>query len=655
MAPIFFGFKPRTRGASKLVVKTSVGELEPVEPSRFRVYVSAMYSPIFAMVTGLLGLAVAIYSYPAGFFVPSATPGLLVRPAKDDYLPFKAPGLAVIVAKGKSISTDNASKLESSGFHTMMMSGRTLWLKERAERGDYIFCASLSEVDTTGVVPGRYLSINSFKNFLLLRSITTKICELFHLFALTGSPYKYSLQSERAKPKEDAWINAAASPDADKPMVTNPFEFAKIHAFNPDSLADASVSEILKVIGSTAGTAIGNSSALVSPAITRPLGMLRVSDQGAGIPSGGLLFKFEPQLASPDVNYIGDVLGRRFIQCLGDSSDEQFELLSELKSGLSSLQLTRVGDELAHLYRCLDIAIDCHAGCIPIFDGLRYEGAYIGGGPGATIFHNGATSSYQSVETLKQDYLMFSTHSSNLAAILKLLPQEETEEGEIVEVTGMVELRRRCLSADLSQAKREEIVRRAAHLDFGLEPWVINPSRIRDCCTLISNLSFLLNWVHPIGRLSLFSTDPVLVALSCFGEKTCPSWDIPNGTPCSLKKANPPVPPASVSKKGSTGSISDAGWVMVVRQTTLPASVEEFRSMATSLQYRSSSSVLARKVGHRVFTRDKMGEFWNQLRYALRSVNPNAALESEDVVSEKRLGENEPVGPSGKKKRRMDV
>jgi hypothetical protein len=97
---------------------------------------------------------------------------------------------------------------------------------------------------------------------------------------------------------------------------------------------------------------------------------------------------------------------------------------------------------------------------------------------------------------------------------------------------------------------------------------------------------------------------------------------------------------------------------MVIRQTDLISAVEEFREMASSLKYRSSSSALAKKVGHRVFSRDRMAEFWGPLRAALKSTNPLAKYEEGGEDSLKRGADDSPVtvteeGVGAKKRRRM--
>jgi hypothetical protein len=94
---------------------------------------------------------------------------------------------------------------------------------------------------------------------------------------------------------------------------------------------------------------------------------------------------------------------------------------------------------------------------------------------------------------------------------------------------------------------------------------------------------------------------------------------------------------------------------MVVMRTDLITATEEFKSMALSGKYRSTASVIAKKVGHQVYTRDRMIEFWLPMRDALRVVNPGNKFDQEEGVTKKNQREStETVGrPEGAKKRKL--
>jgi hypothetical protein len=96
---------------------------------------------------------------------------------------------------------------------------------------------------------------------------------------------------------------------------------------------------------------------------------------------------------------------------------------------------------------------------------------------------------------------------------------------------------------------------------------------------------------------------------------------------------------------------------MVIMKVDLETAVKEFHSMASTLVYRSSSTKLAKEVGHRAFGPDRMNEFWIPMREALRAVNPNASYEEEVGGSVKRSRDTaeSTQSPGEKKKRRLEV
>jgi hypothetical protein len=515
----------------------------------------------------------------------------------------------------------------------MQYMGRLIWLKESATKEDYLETANFGKVDSSAGVPARYLNPDSFQAYLTLLSLSTRISEFFHRLSEKGVQSTDIAQPIARSALANGWVSASNYDGENVPTVTSEkIEFQKIHAFVLDSAGESIPASMFTAVGSNSGTTRNNSGAVFN-SYASPSSSFIKSGVISSLTSPGLIFKFNHQLALPDPNLIGDILGRHFLLCLGDTTIEQFENLAFLKSGLSALRLTRLGDELTHFYKCIEIAIGCNSGCVPFFSGSSYEGCVVSGGPGATVLINGDLIPFFPVTTLKDDFLMVSDHSSALNNIATYFTGRSKEATRKVE--SMVDLREICLSQEVTQDVRDNIIRLASNLDFGLEFWVVNPANLKKCFMLLSDLSTLTLDTYPIGRLALFSKDPAVVALSCFGEKSCPTWEIPNGVKCSLSKPNPPMPPTAPRGRGPTGQTSDAAWIMVVRYTDLLSAVDEFKRMAATLQYRSTPSSIAKKVGHRVFSRDRMGEFWREMREALRHVNPNAPFEVEGEGSKR--------------------
>jgi hypothetical protein len=659
MPYIYFGFEPRNRGASKLAVKTDSGEMEPAEPSRVKVFTQVVFSPIWSLMTSLLGLAVAILSYPQYSYVSTASRGLMTNPAQG-MIPLKTPGLAVVLRKGVSLSVENVAKLEDAGFSAMQYSGRTVWLKENGQRDDFTMADQMDGVDPLGPHPALYLNTHSFRAFLVLRSFTTRVCETFHYLCENSSPMSPSLQSKISIPDNEIWKDASkltGTEDIQMPESHVAFKFKKSVA-RVAANGEKGAASVVIISGAADVSPSWENTGVVTNHLERPYqGFIRPGRMER-ITAPGRIFKFNPQLALPDPNLIGDIIGRYFLAGLGDSYDDQLENLDLLKTGVAGLRLTRVGEELTHLYKCIEIAIQAQTGCVPIFSKMNYEGCVLmGGATERNFIVHGKVFPALSVTELKADILLVSDHESSLHFISTLFPGELKE--DVTKCESFFELRNLCLELAVTQDTKDEIIRKASMLDFGRESWAISPINLKACMDLISSFSSL-DSTYPIGRMSLFSKDPVLVALSCFGEKTAPSWDIPNGTTCSLSKANPPSPPLAASGKSRTaskGEISDATWVMVIRKTDLFSAVDEFRKMASTLKYRSSSSALAKRVGHRVFSRERMAEFWGPMREALRVINPLAAFERDEGTlkrgatssSATERGESE----GGGKKRRM--
>jgi hypothetical protein len=520
----------------------------------------------------------------------------------------------------------------------MKYQNRVVWLKDFATREDYSWMQeNIGDKDDTGASPGRYLNPSAYFAYLTLVSLTTRICQVFQLLGSKGEePKKTDLHFNKSK-SIDGWKDVRDyAADSDHPTGgdSTTFKFKKAEVFQLGSKAES----VIDSFSLRPGSAVGNSyydSAAIYNAFDHPLPGFLESGDIAGINTHGLIFKFNEKLAIPDTNLIGDIIGRHFLSCLGGTIEEQFENLEMLKSGISALRLTRVGDEMAHLYKCIDVAIQCQSGCVPFFNGNSYEGSVILGGFGAQLLINGTTVVFDSPDDLKTSFLLVSDHATAISFISNKFPVESRD--KVRQVTSMAGLWSLCLDLECTADDRDYIIQKAADLDYGLSSWVINPANLKAAFLFMSNPLGKIAPELPISRLCLFSKDPVLLALSCFGEKSCPSWDIPGGVNNSLAKPNPPTPPAVV-KFGTvkSGATSDATWIMVVRTTDLFSAADDLRRMAKDVRYRSTPSVVAKKVGHRVFSRDRMAEFWREMQSAYRLVNPNAKFEGAESSQAKR-------------------
>lgn len=657
MPAIFFGFEPKRQGASMLAVDTVAGTLEPVEPSQFRIYTRPKFpSFLLNLVSGLLGHLVVVLSRPKYTILPLTTVGDFFNPP-NIYLPFRNQNLGFVISQNVNLSDDQLIVLSTLSFTSMRYQNKTVWLRESVDRTDFMSLVdSKIPWDPTGAVPSRHLNPSAFRSYLSALSLTTRIAQLFTMLTR-------EYDDDLIKPTElnrngikGSKLSTSYEEDPDHPEgLEDPnasLVFTKASAGFIDPFTKLVRSMLILPAANPINPAM--SAVAANPFDELPLPYINSGDMSR-INKPGKIFKFEPKLANPDVNIIGDVIGRHFLTSLGTTIEEQFDSLAELKSGLGSLRLTEVGDELAHFYKCVDIAIGANCGLLPFFSSSFYEGCVLSGGHDTSFLVNGHISEFEDTHKLKDEFLTASSHGQALSFIANKVPANRR--AEVLNVNSMVHLRDICLSLEITQDDRDYIIQKAANLRFSQSSWVVSPAKLKAAFLLISDLARQLNDQCPISRICLFSKDPVLVGLSVFGEKSAPSMNTPNGSLCSAKSPNPPVIPQNIARgSGSKGQISDALWVMTVRKTDLHSAVEDFKSLAEANSYRSISSDMARRQGFHSYSRDRMAEFWSEMKMAFRQVNPTSILDDLDATLKRAAGEMTGGVSSGvaqKKSRRM--
>lgn len=604
--------------------------------------------------TQVLGYIVAVLSYPVMTYKAVHEEGLKIMADDTLDLPFSNPGMSVCVKKGRKIDDKDREDMEKAGFTSMAFSGRTIFVKEGATDTDFELVCDMNLIDTSGPSPGRYLNVDAYESWLILKLITKKIAQLFHYLggSTSNDMEESSEMDKRNKPTSSDWTDAKDfEGEEDTRMQVSEFKFRAEKALVMSGI-EARIGDLLKSCYSVKGVSVINSRVVVNPTPgALSTGFINAGDTRE-LTSPGAVFKFHPQLARPDPNLVTDVIGKFFMAALGDSWSDQADVFGSLKTGIAQLRLTRLGDELTHFYKCIEVAIESGCGAIPFFHGSSYEGCVLSGSAVSVVEYSIQNQLYTtgSLSDLKNSFLNVSTHEKYLRLIS--LHFNETYQTFVLQSDSMRKLWAYCQLLECTQDVRDAIIRMAAHLDYGQPSLVINPHNIKLVCSWIIDIN-QLPMTAPISRLALFSKDPVLLALGCFGEKTAPSWNVPGGTECSLKKRTVPIPLVSPVKAGKAkGVISDAAWTMVVMKTDLVTAVEDFKDMAIKMRYRSTGTSMAKKVGHLVFNRERMAEFWTTLQDSLKVVNPKAVFqqgEGDGTGSPDTMGREVP-----QKKRKID-
>jgi hypothetical protein len=376
-----------------------------------------------------------------------------------------------------------------------------------------------------------------------------------------------------------------------------------------------------------------------------------VNSADYSVKTSGVTCPFRSDLSLPDTNFVGDIISKYFLEALGSSIEEQIDTLATIRSCLGNIRMTRVGDEIAHFYRCVQLAIDSKCGLRTAFTGSTYDGSILSGGTGAYVFIGQSVMTFDEPEIVNDDIRRLSLHSTALNEISSMFPA--ISQAGVRSCTSMVELRNMCLSNSFTQDNVSIILAKARDLDFGKDSWAVTPENLRSCFRIMCR-SLPLTPDVPIGRGSLFSKDMVTVGLSVFREGDVPSWNIPSGTLRKLTGKGSPSPPSQRDQKRlASGGVDDGPWVMETRGAKLEDAVEDFKSMAIAGGYRSIPSAQARKQHYKVYAGARIDVFWKDMQDAYGSTN--SAFKAEDRDDSATVGRSSPGtlqgGPS--KKRRV--
>lgn len=330
----------------------------------------------------------------------------------------------------------------------------------------------------------------------------------------------------------------------------------------------------------------------------------------------GQLIRYVPELANEDKRTVPDFLQRYCIKNLGSSIVEQLNRMSEIRSSWGLIASTASGHILSHIVRSCEIAIQCGAAPIHIFDGDYYEGTVICGS-GYTLSLNGNIYHPLSGQNLTADLSLLQTHSVVLDKIVSILTAAGTEVEETPHT--MCYLRTHTLKATLSEQERTNILGLAEQLRFPENRWAINVGRLVSFCDILSSIDNV-DGSTPLGPQSLFSQDPVVVALSCFKDGSYPSFRHSAGTSISLETNTAPNSSIGQRRKGKLPkhATSNAAWIMTVRRVDFEEAVADFRLVQQEKAIRSVSGSTARQMGMFIASGERFNTIFSRLRTAAR-------------------------------------
>lgn len=356
-------------------------------------------------------------------------------------------------------------------------------------------------------------------------------------------------------------------------------------------------------------------------------------------PYPGHILRYCAELADGDKTTVTTFLQRFMFRNIGDSDDESIAVLAQVSSAWGLIRDTDFGLELTHLVKSIMLAFESGTSFFPLFDAGYYEGSVLaGGGQYSIALNDKSISPFDNPELVKQVKAL-ATHAYTLQSIEDIARREAGDlAGGLTSYENMVGLRARLLGLPLTESTKNTIIGLAASLRFPSRPWNVNLNSIKQMIEISRDVS-LISDSTPIGPRALFSTDPIIVALSCFSESSCPSFLHPNGSPIDLA-GNLPRPSGESSRGGRARGkqqTSNASWTFAVRRVRFDESVGDLRKILKERMARSVSSSVARATGCVVFSGKQFSEIFSLLAGLANVLDGSAALTR--TIEDTRMGE----------------
>lgn len=252
----------------------------------------------------------------------------------------------------------------------------------------------------------------------------------------------------------------------------------------------------------------------------------------------GLFVRFVDETQSSEgEKIVSEVLARYFLGCLGPTAESVKEAFATIKRDLGVINSTRVGRELSHLAKCIDIGLLAQARIFPIIDNGEYIGSAL---LGAGFQVHAYRESYPSVShiSLINQVDKAGSHRSSLNAICEIVSESNDNEvtASVRSSTTWYDLRVALLESETNSISRDKIVALARGLRFQPRSLNISTKNIVDCLNLIANPDQEAPDWYPIHPSKLFESDRMSVIWSAFGD-LAPTCSFPGGPKIDLAKS----------------------------------------------------------------------------------------------------------------------
>lgn len=250
---------------------------------------------------------------------------------------------------------------------------------------------------------------------------------------------------------------------------------------------------------------------------------------------GGYFAPFILDLAQYDTQTVPEVIQRHFAGCLGDDSIEAAEGLRWLKSSFGILGKTDQGKALAHLFKCINIAIEGQLSIKVFYDEtIGYKGCALLG-YGTRLEVERRLVSWAPRDTLRVSIARADYHTRAIATISGCLGLNANDTVALASCKTFSQMKELLGSAQTTSAQRQTIIQAASQLRLPQQHWRVNVESFQRLFHLLL-VSEPLPDDLPIHPRKLFEEERLDLLLSCFGD-FAPTFKVPGGREMSLETA----------------------------------------------------------------------------------------------------------------------
>jgi hypothetical protein len=266
----------------------------------------------------------------------------------------------------------------------------------------------------------------------------------------------------------------------------------------------------------------------------------------------GLSLPYSSALTKTDYQIVPRVISRYFMGVLGTADDIAMAEFDEVKSSWGNICKTSWGDELAHMFRGVELALECQATLRVVKTHQNvYRGLILYGGMFEIQMRDKVYTPVPKDELIKE-LVNSNPHAAALNFIFESIsyPDETIRNTEKAAVTNLRDINTQIMLRGVIGSRHAEVVKMAHRLTFPQADYLnVTSHNITMVFSAIANLS-IMEHTFPLHPDAITSSSRTERLLSAFGSEV-PVFRVPGGKAMSLEGR------FSVRERGTTGQPED--------------------------------------------------------------------------------------------------